>query len=170
MSANMQSSFPVSAKVAAGNINGIHTDAAVLEFSNYVVVIVTQLASVGSIIQAVGMSAAVGNQGSVSWDAQSAVEHLSNSAEIPVEIKFILGSSGATTASSLYQVLATDIFQHRHEKDPLDSRPLILGFGLDLPRNYKLSPLDDSADQPDPSEFRQTMQSVAALVDHCYSQ
>ncbi|KAJ2333262.1 hypothetical protein GGI00_002414 [Coemansia sp. RSA 2681] len=169
MNANAQSSFPVSAKVAAGLINGTHTDAVVLGFSNCVVVIVTQLASVGSIMHAIGTSAAVSNQGSI-CDAQSMVDQLTNSAEVPVEIKFVLGNSSATAASSLYQVLATHILQHRREKDPLDGRPLVLGIGLALPREYKLPLLDDDAGQPDSSEFGLTMRSIAALVDACYEQ
>ncbi|KAJ2685225.1 hypothetical protein IWW39_004417 [Coemansia spiralis] len=165
----LQNSFPVSAKVGAGIINNVHTDVAVLGFSNCVVAIVTQLVSVGSIIKAVGTSAAASTQDAF-YDAQLAVDQLSTSADIPVEVKFVLGSSSATAASSLYQVLATHIYQHRREKDPLDSRPLIIGIGLRLPREYKLSQLDDDAGQPDLGEFLVTMQAIAGLVDECYAQ
>ncbi|KAJ2747426.1 hypothetical protein GGI20_000565 [Coemansia sp. BCRC 34301] len=168
MNASAQSSFPVSAKVTAGIINGTHTDVAVLGFANLVVVVVAQLASIGSIMHAVQASAAASIQCSM-YDAQSTVEQLTISSDIPVELKFVLGSSSATTASSLYQALATHIFQHRREKDPLDVRPLILGIGLDLPREYKLPPSDDDAVQPDSSAFRVMMCNVAALVDECFA-
>ncbi|KAJ2864909.1 hypothetical protein GGH94_002613 [Coemansia aciculifera] len=164
-----KSSFPVSAKVVAGVIANVHTDVAVLGFSNCVVAIVTQLASVGSIIQAVGMSSAASNQNAL-YDAQSTVEQLATSADIPIEVKFVLGNSSTTAASSLYQVLATHIYQHRREQDPLDDRPLILGVGLELPREYKTSLLDDDVDQPDLGAFMLTMSAVAALVDECCAQ
>ncbi|KAJ2816002.1 hypothetical protein GGI24_005862 [Coemansia furcata] len=172
MESNSQSTFPVLAKVAAGLINDTHTDVAVLEFSNCVVAIITQLASVGSIIQAVGASVASASASDQDafYDAQPTVEQLATGANIPVEVKFVLGNSSATAASSLYQVLATHIFQHWRGKNMSDGRPLILGIGLELPREYKLSLLDDDVGQLNLGKFMLTMRAVAALVDACYMQ
>ncbi|KAJ1999150.1 hypothetical protein H4R26_005181, partial [Coemansia thaxteri] len=159
--------FPVSIKTSAATINGIHTDVAVLGFTNCVVVIITQLASVASIIQAVGTSIVTGGQGTFD-DAQAVVEHLASCSEIPVEVKFVLGNSSATATCSLYQALATHIFQHRRGRDPMDSRPLTIGIGLDLPREFKLPLYEDSISLPQPGGFMPVVDAIAALVDDCF--
>ncbi|KAJ1964416.1 hypothetical protein GGI12_001433 [Dipsacomyces acuminosporus] len=124
--------FPVSVKVAAAVIDGIHTDVAALGFSNCVVVLVTQLASIGSIIQAVASHMSAANSGGTYDDPDLAIHQLEASTDVPVDIKFLLGNASSTAAGSIYQVLAMQIAQEKHRQNPVDERPLIVGIGLKL--------------------------------------
>ncbi|KAJ2479955.1 hypothetical protein IWW56_002761 [Coemansia sp. RSA 2131] len=152
--------FPVSVKVAAAAIDNTHTDVAVLGFSNCIVILVTQLSSVGSLVQCVVSQLA----DTTLVDPQHMADQL-REASVPVDVKFLLGNPGACAASSLYQILATATSQRKHEQNPSDVRPVILGIGLDLPRAYKVSSMDDG--MPDLGAFSSTMNALALLVDEC---
>ncbi|KAJ2122296.1 hypothetical protein IW139_003157 [Coemansia sp. RSA 353] len=152
--------FPVSIKLTAARIDAKHTDVAVLGFSNCIVILVTQLSSVGSLVQCVVSQLA----DTMLADPQHMADQLANEASVPVDIKFLLGNPGACAASSLYQILATFLSQRKHTQNPSDVRPVVLGIGLDLPREYKVS-IDDG--MPDLGAFSSTMNAVGALVDEC---
>lgn len=164
----MQSlSSPVVVNTIAASIDGTQTDVAVLGFTDYVVVLVTQLASasIGSILQAT-------NHASFD-DAEQAVEQLNDeSADIAPDIKFVLGSSNATAASSLYQIIATQLSQRRHRQSPSDSRPLILGIGLDLPRECmrpSSTTMEHHGDLSVIYAYKPIVDAIASLVDQCWS-
>ncbi|KAJ1893445.1 hypothetical protein LPJ66_005750 [Kickxella alabastrina] len=160
---------PVSANVSAATIDGVHTDVAVLGFANCVVALVTQLASVGSLIQAVVASNAAAAHSDPFADADADAERLAASADIPVDVKFLLGNPSASPASSLYQILAIHASQLKHSQNPGDSRPLLLGVALRLPRDLSL-PLhaaDNSSASPDMRAYMPLINAVAALVGEC---
>ncbi|KAJ1725374.1 hypothetical protein LPJ53_000412 [Coemansia erecta] len=152
--------FPVSTSCTAALINDIHTDVAVLGFANYVVVLVTQLQSIGSLVESVASAAA----------AHADPDALSRSVQdVPVDVKFILGSSNASApASSLYQILAIHLTQLKHAQNPADPRPLLLGVGLRLPRELTApSSLDDHAELPDLSAYMPLIDAVGDVVSKC---
>ncbi|KAJ2787335.1 hypothetical protein GGI15_000819 [Coemansia interrupta] len=152
--------FPVQTSCAAALIDGIHTDVAVLGFSNYVVVLVTQLQSIGSLMESVVSAAAT----------HSDPDALSRSVQdIPVDVKFILGSQNASApVSSLYQILAIHLSQLKHAQNPADQRPLLLGVGLSLPRELVApSGLDDHAELPDLSAHMPIINAVGDTVSRC---
>ncbi|KAJ1996414.1 hypothetical protein GGI25_000477 [Coemansia spiralis] len=166
--------FPIATKVTAGTIDGIHTDVAVLGFSNCIVVIVSQLPSIGSIVQSVVTSiSGQGHNGSgdnALDDEDSAVEQLSRTPDIPVEIKFVLGNPGtAFTVTSLYQICAIHITQLKHRQNAADSRPIVLGVGLKLPREHKkLAPEEDlDGDAGDLAVYTGTIDMLVGLVSQC---
>ncbi|KAJ1893315.1 hypothetical protein LPJ66_005830 [Kickxella alabastrina] len=158
---------PVSANVSAATIDGVHTDVAVLGFANCVVALVTQLASVGSLIQAVVASNAAAAHSDPFADADA--ERLAASPDIPVDVKFLLGNPSASPASSLYQILAIHASQLKHSQNPGDSRPLLLGVALRLPRELSL-PLhaaDNGSASADMRAYMPLIDAVAALVGEC---
>ncbi|KAJ1785929.1 hypothetical protein LPJ59_006034 [Coemansia sp. RSA 2399] len=123
--------FPVATKVAAGIIDGVHTDVTVLGFSNCVVVLVTQLSAVGSVLHAVASSLSnQGHEGSSTNpfnDAESIVERLSSNVDIPVDIRFLLGNPAAASGvASLYQICAINITQRKLKRSPDDRLSTIL--------------------------------------------
>ncbi|KAJ2795760.1 hypothetical protein H4R20_005768, partial [Coemansia guatemalensis] len=124
--------FPVSVNVAAAVVNDKHTDVAVLGFSNCVVILLTQLQSIGSLIQAVASRMA---DSTGPMEAEHIASKLSGIADLPVDLKFLLGNpSATTTASSLYQILAIELAQRKRHVSPNDARPIIVGVALDIPR------------------------------------
>ncbi|KAJ2513002.1 hypothetical protein H4217_006579 [Coemansia sp. RSA 1939] len=167
--------FPVAAKVAAGVIDGLHTDVAVLGFSNCVIVLVSQLPSVGSILHAVTASLSNnGHEGDLCRsfdDAESIAAQLSGSDDIPVEIKFLLGNPGSvSSASSLYQIIAIHIAQSKSKQNPDDSRPILLGIGLKLPREYRLPASDDASGNDsicNINAYKGTVDAIDQLVGQC---
>ncbi|KAJ2823702.1 hypothetical protein IWW50_003659 [Coemansia erecta] len=171
--------FPVSVKLAAAVIDNTHTDVAVLGFSNCVVILVTQLASVGCLVQTAVSQLADNSQDyycsssapDLNDDPQNIADKLAAAAaassEIPVDVKFILGNPGSSAASSLYEILATAVSQRKHAQNPDDVRPTILGIGLNLPREYKISSTSDDGELADLGAFSSTISAVTALVDDC---
>ncbi|KAJ2768360.1 hypothetical protein IWQ56_002966 [Coemansia nantahalensis] len=158
--------FPISVQLAAATINGVHTDAAVLGFSNCVVALVTQLASIGSLVHATVSRL---SDGTVS--AEHALQELSCAADVPVDVRFLLGNTSASAASSLYQILAINIAQSKHCQSPRDARPVILGVALDLSRTYKLSLTagggDGDEDTPDMAAHAPVLDALVSLVGEC---
>ncbi|PIA19456.1 hypothetical protein COEREDRAFT_78811 [Coemansia reversa NRRL 1564] len=155
--------FPVSVNIAAAVVNGKHTDIAVLGFSNCAVVLLTQLQSIGSLIQAIA-SRMTGSTEPV--EAEQVASRLAGISDLPVDLKFLLGNPPtATTASSLYQILAIELAQRKRQLSPNDARPIIIGVALDIPRVYKLSSTSDDDSVPDPSAFSALIGSLATLVD-----
>ncbi|KAJ2456370.1 Leucyl aminopeptidase yscIV, partial [Coemansia sp. RSA 2336] len=163
--------FPVPVRLAAASINQVHTDVAVLGFSNCVVVLVTQLASVASLIRTTVSLLSDPAAFPAAEDAapHSISDQLSAAADVPVDIKFILGNPAGSATSSLYQILATTISQRKHQQAPDDPRPLILGVGLKLPRECSLSlSADDSP--ADISTFSSTINAPSmqpSIIDKC---
>ncbi|KAJ2161343.1 hypothetical protein GGF46_001521 [Coemansia sp. RSA 552] len=155
--------FPVSVKLGAAIVGGTHTDAAVLGFSNCVVVLLTQLASIGSLVQATVSRVADGSD----YDIEHAMECLSTTPDLPIDVRFLLGNGAGTAAASLYQILAMDITQRKHRQSPKDARPIILGTALDLPRAYKLPPVAEDADVADASAYAPVLSALAALAEEC---
>ncbi|KAJ1844892.1 hypothetical protein LPJ73_005023 [Coemansia sp. RSA 2703] len=159
--------FPVSTSCAAAIINGIHTDVAVLGFSNYIVVLVTQLQSIATLVESVISNAAVASATAAAADSDSDPDAPPHSLQdIPVDVKFILGSSNASApVSSLHQILAIHISQLKHAQNPADPRPLLLGVGLRLPRDLVAPPtLDDHADLPDLSTYMPLIDAITTIV------
>ncbi|KAJ2712168.1 hypothetical protein H4R19_002895 [Coemansia spiralis] len=154
--------FPISVQLAAATIDGVHTDAAVLGFSNCVVVLVTQLASIGSLVRA-----AVSQLSDDTASAKQAARELSRAADIPVDTRFLLGNPSGSAASSLYQILAINIAQSWRRHSPRDARPVILGVALDLPRAYKLPSTIDDGDGPDIAAYAPIVDALVPLVDSC---
>ncbi|KAJ1931647.1 hypothetical protein FBU59_006642, partial [Linderina macrospora] len=97
MATTKSRNFPIDIKVTAALINDVHTDVAVLGFANCIVVLITQLASVGSIIQAVTSRVSY-NDGEFG--------DLSEVDDVPVDVKFVLGNANASKTASLYQICA----------------------------------------------------------------
>ncbi|KAJ2779354.1 hypothetical protein H4R18_004058 [Coemansia javaensis] len=155
--------FPVRVELAAATINGTHTDVAAIGFSGCVVVLATQLASIGSLVSAV-----VSRLPDGAASAEHAATRLAG-ADVPVDVKFLLGSpAAASPAASLYQILAIDVAQRKRAQNPGDPRPVVLGVALDLPRAYKLPPgADAAAADDDPSAYAPVLRAVAELVDSC---
>ncbi|KAJ2501942.1 hypothetical protein GGH96_001468 [Coemansia sp. RSA 1972] len=149
--------FSVSVKQAAAVIDTKHTEVAAISFSNCIVILVTQLSSVGSIMQCT-----VSQLADTALDPENIVDRLESN--VPVDFKFLLGNPGACAASSLYQILATFLSQRKHKQNPSDVRPVVLGIGLDLPREYKVS---TDGGMPDLGAFSATMNAVGTLVDEC---
>ncbi|ORX64391.1 hypothetical protein DL89DRAFT_262428 [Linderina pennispora] len=90
MTTTKSRSFPVDVNVTAALIDDVHTDVAVLGFANCVVVLITQLASVGSIIQAVTSRVSY-NDGEFG--------DLVEVDDVPVDIKFVLGNAKCVQGS-----------------------------------------------------------------------
>ncbi|KAJ1717904.1 hypothetical protein LPJ61_007061 [Coemansia biformis] len=158
--------FPISVQLGAAAVNGVHTDVAVLGFSNCVVVLVTQLASIGSLVRTT-VSRLSGGAG-CAGGAEHALDELSAAVDIPVDVKFLLGNpAAAAAASSLYQILAIDIAQRKRRQSPQDARPVILGVALDLPRAYKLPSAADDGDAPGMDAYAPVLGALATLVDEC---
>ncbi|KAI8324056.1 hypothetical protein GQ54DRAFT_82261 [Martensiomyces pterosporus] len=176
MMAEERTGFPVSVRVAAASIDGIHTDVAVVGFSNCVVVLITQLSSIGSIIQAVSSYVSNSSSNGAFDNPDSAADQLDADPDIPVDIKFVLGNASTTTAASIYQVLAMQIAQQKHKQNPLDGRPLVVGIGLRLAHKHIASSLseydgdDGSTDAlAEVARFSATIEACAALVSECHA-
>ncbi|KAJ2078995.1 hypothetical protein H4R24_004089 [Coemansia sp. RSA 988] len=157
--------FPVSANVSAAVVNGKHTDIVVLGFSNCVVVLLTQLQSIGSLIQAVASRMADSTE---SMEAEHVASKLSAISDLPVDLKFLLGNPSATTiTSSLYQILAIELAQRKQHLSPNDTRPIIVGVALDISRACKFSSVFDDEIVAESSTFSTLVDALATLVGQC---
>ncbi|KAJ2707335.1 hypothetical protein FB645_000846 [Coemansia sp. IMI 203386] len=152
-----------SVKVTAAVIDGVHTDVAVLGFSNCVVVLATQLSSIGSLIQAVISNNALTQQEQFADTETPFSEH-----DLPVDVKFVLGNSSATAASSLYEIMAIHATQLKHKQNPADHRPLLFGVALRLPREIN-SPTHDAeqSELTDLTKYTPVVNAVTAMVGDC---
>ncbi|KAJ1805152.1 hypothetical protein LPJ56_005438 [Coemansia sp. RSA 2599] len=158
-------SSSVSAKVAAAVIDGVHTDVAVLGFSNCVVVLATQLSSVGSLIQSVVSSNALAQQ---QEDQFADPEKLFSEHDLPVDVKFVLGNSSATPASSLYEIMAIHATQLKHKQNPADGRPLLFGVALRLPREISgASRATEQEELPDLTVYTPLVNAITTMVGEC---
>ncbi|KAJ1835672.1 hypothetical protein LPJ63_000951 [Coemansia sp. RSA 2711] len=155
--------FPVAVELAAACIDGTHTDVAVLGFSNCVVVLATQLASVACLVHAV--TSRLADAADHAADPQRLADCLA--ADAPVDLRFLLGNPAASAASSLYQILATTVAQRKLHASPADARPVILGIGLRLPRSYNLPAADGHDSAADLPALSPTITALAELVDKC---
>ncbi|KAJ1644894.1 hypothetical protein J3B02_004811 [Coemansia erecta] len=155
-------SSSVSAKVAAAVIDGVHTDVAVLGFSNCIVVLATQLSSVGSLIQSVISSNAFTQQ-----DQFADPEKLLSEHDLPVDVRFVLGNASATPSSSLYEIMAIHATQLKHKQNPSDGRPLLFGVALRLPREISGLSRSLEAELPDLTAYTPLVNAITTMVGEC---